>query len=65
MDDFDIDDPVEDQECAWCYGTGNCPNCNGSGEAMMLDEEGYGYLGYCEECKQGRCPHCNGSGKET
>jgi hypothetical protein len=48
--------------CTVCYGTGHCPNCNGSGS---YDNPYTGDRMVCCNCNgTGICWHCNGTGQE-
>jgi len=47
-----------EEECDYCGGSGECPECNGGNDIPDDDDE------VCEDCQgSGTCPECNGDGK--
>ena len=53
----------EDDTCSWCYGSGDCQTCNGSGFVIERRHRSYDEV-ECEDCNgSGKCSYCNGWGK--
>ena len=50
---------AKQESCSKCYGTGNCPDCNGQG--LIINPYTGDYID-CVSCKDGICPVCNGKG---
>lgn len=50
---------AKQESCSKCYGTGNCPDCNGQG--LIINSYTGDYID-CVSCKDGICPVCNGKG---
>lgn len=52
------------EKCTACYGSGQCPVCNGSGKSQAPDYTGTrSYTPDCTYCSgTGRCPKCGGTG---
>ena len=48
---------AKQESCSKCYGTGNCPDCDGQG--LIINPYTGDYID-CVSCKDGICPVCNG-----